>query len=134
MIGVVLGCKTSEIRFDEMCRLLDHGFANYEPVTLADKEERVKKIEIDKGESDHLYAVTEEKIGITVEKGSMGKVKKEVEINKNIKLPIKKGDKVGSMIIYDDNKRCGEYKLVSDRNMKKADFKTIYIRMLKKLI
>ncbi len=29
MIGVVLGCKTSKIRFKEMSRLLDHGFANY---------------------------------------------------------------------------------------------------------
>lgn len=133
MIGVVLGCKTSEIRFNEMRRLLDHGFANYETIIVADSGERVKKIKIEKGETEHLYAVTGEKAGITAVKGSGSKLEKEIVIEKNIKLPVKKGDTVGSMIIHDgDNKH--EYKLVADRTVKKADFKTTYIRMMKKLV
>lgn len=37
LIAVVLGCETSKIRFAEMAKLLDYGFANYQTVQFAEK-------------------------------------------------------------------------------------------------
>lgn len=134
LIAVVLGSKTSDIRFAEMARLLDHGFANYETVQLAEAGEKIKKISIEKGEDTKLYAVTEEPVGVTVQKGADNRVKKEIEINKKIELPVKKGDAVGTMLVYEGKEKSAEYVLVSDRNVEQAGFLTTYIRMIKKLI
>lgn len=134
LIGVVLGCKTSEIRFKEMARLLDHGFANYETVIMAEKGEKVKKIHIEKGEVQEAYAVSPEEIGVTVAKGSRDKIKKKISIDKNIKLPIKENDTIGTMTIYKDGEKISEHDLVSDRTVKSAGFMTIYIRMLKSIL
>lgn len=133
LIGVVLGCETSEIRFDETARLLDYGFAKYETICLAEKGEKLKKIEIEKGEIKSLYAVPAERISYTIEKGNKSKIKKKIELNKDIKPPIKKGDKVGRIII--EGKEINEeHDLVADRNVKKAGFMKIYIRMLKEIL
>ena len=133
-IAVVLGCKTSDIRFAEMRRLLDHGFSHYETVQIAEAEEKVKKVDIQKGTCTQIYAVTEESITMTVEKGKADKVVKKVEIDENIKLPLKQGDEVGTLVVYEGDEAKHTYDLVADRDVKKAGFITNYIRMMKKLI
>lgn len=134
LIGVVLGCKTSDIRFAEMGRLLDYGFANYETVQVAKAGSKIKQVRIEKGDNTKLFAVAEESIGLTVQKGNKNKVKKKIEIDKNIKLPIKKGDRIGMIAVYEGNEKSAEYALVSDRDVARAGFVTTYIRMIKKLI
>lgn len=134
LIGVVLGCETSQIRFAEMARLLDHGFANYETVQFAEAGERIKKVDIAKGDDVTMYAVTDEDIGLTVKKGNKGSVKKKVDVDSDIKLPVEKGQKVGSLTIYEGDEEAARYDLVSDRDIKRADLITTYIRMIKKLI
>lgn len=134
LIGVVLGCKTSDIRFAEMGRLLDYGFANYETVQVAKAGSKVKQIKIEKGDNTKLFAVAKESIGLTVQKGNKNKVKKKIDIDDNINLPIKKGDQIGIISIYEGKEKAAEYALVSDRDVARAGFVTTYIRMIKKLI
>ena len=131
---MVLGCETSQIRFAEMARLLDHGFANYETVQFAEAGERIKKVDIAKGDDVTMYAVTDEDIGLTVKKGNKSNVKKKVDVDSDIKLPVEKGQKVGSLTIYEGDEEAARYDLVSDRDIKRADLITTYIRMIKKLI
>lgn len=134
LIAVVLGCKTSDIRFAQMRKLLDYGFANYETVKIAEKGEAIKKINIEKGDVKNIQAVTSEDIGITVKKGTAGQVRTKSVINENLPSTIKKGEKVGSIMVYEGKKLTAEYDLVSDRDVNPADIVTIYIRMMKNLI
>ena len=133
LIGVVLGCETSQIRFAEMAKLLDYGFASYETIQLAREGEKIREIKISKGDDVKLYAAAGEDIGITVRNGSGDAVKKKVEIN-DIKLPVSAGDKIGKLTVYLDGEKAAEYDLISDRDVERADFMTTYIRMIKKLI
>ena len=134
LIGVVLGCKTSDIRFGEMTKLLDYGFANYETVKIADAGEKMEQIKITKGDREKLFAVAEGSIGLTVAKGNKNQVKTKVNIDKNINPPIKKGEVIGSILIYENKEKSAEYKLISDREIKRAGFVTTYMRMIKKLL
>lgn len=133
LIGVVLGCETSDIRFDEMSRMLDFGFANYETADIAEKGDTLYEASIPKADKTKVRAVAEDDIRLLVKKDSGEKIKKEVVMDKNIDLPIKKGDRLGTVIIYEDERKTAEYKIVSDRNVEKAGFGDIYIRMMKKL-
>ncbi len=134
LIGVVLGCKTSDIRFAQMRKMMDYGFANFETVKLADKGACIEEISVVKGEDTKLYASAEETIGVTVQKGEKGNIKRKIHVDDSIKLPIKKGDTVGRITVYEGKKKVAEYALVSDRDVKKADYMTTYIRMMRKLI
>lgn len=133
MIGVVLGCKTSDIRFAEMSKLLDYGFANYETVKIAEADKKIKETKVTKGNETKLFAVSKEDIGLTVKKGNKGQVKKVITLNNEIKAPIKKGEKIGQLTVYEGKEKVGQYDLVSDREAEKASLITIYIRMMKKL-
>jgi len=133
LIAVVLGAESSKSRTEEISRLLNYGFASYATVTLAEKGEKVKEVRIDKGDPYLFRAVTAEKAVAFVEKGGEKSVKKKVIIEKNIRLPLKKGGKVGVMEIYSGEKKLGSCTLVSDRRIEKADFLTYYIRKIKNL-
>ncbi len=134
LIGVVLGCESSKIRFAEMAKLLDHGFACYETVQFAEKGEKIRKIKAEKGDETRFYAVTECDAGITVEKGAKSQLSSKVKLDKGYKLPLKKGNRIGTLEILQGKEKVAEYDLVADRDVDRADFITTYIRLMKKLI
>ena len=133
LIAVVLGAETSTIRFNEVSKLLNYGFANYSSVTLADKGQRMEKVTLDKGEPYMFQALTTEKITAFVKKGEEKQASCKVKIDKNLKLPLKKGDKVGTLTVCIGEEETETYSLVSDRDVKKASFFTYYIRKIKNL-
>lgn len=132
-IAVVLGAESSKSRTEEISKLLNYGFAGYASVTLAEKGQKVKEVQMDKGDPYRFYAVTAEKATAFVAKGDTENVKKKVVLEKNVKLPLKKGDKVGTLEVYHGKKKIGSCTLISDRNVGRADFLTYYIRKIKKL-
>lgn len=134
MIAVVLGCKDSKVRFAETARLLDHGFASYETVPVAKKGQKLRTITLPKSDQQEVAAVPEETIAATVKKGKKANITKKISIDKSVACPVKKGEKVGMIHIYDGNKKIASYPLVSDRDAEKAGFMTLYIRMIKNLV
>ncbi len=133
LIAVVLGAQTSKIRFEEVSKLLNYGFANYSSVTLADKGQKIKKVTLDKGEPYTINAVAKEKATAFVKKGEEKTAKFKASIDKNIKLPLKKGAKVGTLNVYCGKEKVGSCELVSDRKVEKVSFVTYYIRKIKNL-
>lgn len=133
LIAVVLGAETSKSRNAEVSKLLNYGFANYSSVTLADKGQRMKKINLEKGDPYFIHGLTTEKITAFVKKGDEKEVSCKVRVDKNIRLPLKKGDKVGVIDVYSQKTKIASYELVSDRDVEKASFFTYYIRKIKNL-
>ncbi|QIB69733.1 D-alanyl-D-alanine carboxypeptidase [Aminipila butyrica] len=134
LIAVVLGCSSSKVRFAEAGKLLDYGFAAYDTVKLAEKGEPHGLMEIEKGEPNYINAVAGEDISILVEKGQKDGVTFEVEQDKEVKAPIKKGDKVGEIVVYQDKKELGRYPLVAEESAQKASLFQLYKRLVKNMI
>ena len=67
-------------------------------------------------------------------KGKKANITKKISIDKSVACPVKKGEKVGMIHIYNGKKKIGSYPLVSDRDAEKAGFMTLYIRMIKNLV
>jgi len=130
LIAVVLGAESSKIRNAEVAKMLNYGFASYASVTLAEKGEKVKKVKVEKGNPYQFYAVTASKASAFVKKGSEKEASRKVVIEKNLKLPLSKGDRVGTLEIYAGSEMIGTCDLVCDRDVKKADFFTYYIRKI----
>lgn len=133
LVAVVLGAETSKIRNAETAKLLDYGFANYQSKVVAAKGQKMETIRLDKGEPYRINAVTESKACAFVEKGNEDGITYKIRIDKSISLPLKKGDQVGTMTIFDNDKKISEVRLVSDRDAEKASFGTYCSRKVKNL-
>lgn len=134
LVAVILGCKTSKIRFAEISKMFDYGFANYESVQIGEKGKIQKSIRIEKGAPAKINAVLEEEQSVLVKKGKKGSVKTKIKVDSAMRPPIKKGQKVGEIVVYQDGTEIGRFPMVAAEKAKKASIKDLYIQMMRKII
>ena len=132
MIAVVLGAETSQIRNKEVAKILDYGFANYKTEVIAEEKEVMEEITIERGNPQKIKVLSKGRVTVLSEKGNGDSITSEIVINKKITLPITKGDEVGKLVVYEDEKEIGEYSLVSNSDVKKASFRQIILRAFRR--
>lgn len=133
LIAVILGAETSTVRFDEAKKLLNYGFSNYETVTVAKKGDIKRTVVLEKSNRGHVDIAAGENCSILLRKGENKKVETRVELDGNIDAPVKKGDKMGQLVIYLDGIEAERFPLVAAESAGKASVKDLYIRMMKKI-
>lgn len=121
-ISIIMGAPTWQSRNEQAGRLLDYGFAKYECKKIVDKDEPVGEITLHKAVPEKVTIRAAEELDVILEKGSKANVEKQVEIYKNIKLPLKAGDQIGVIRAVDGEKTYNEVKLVVDQPVKKMPF------------
>ena len=133
LIAVIMGSPTSKVRFAEASKLLDYGFANYDAVKLAEKGEPMGTVVIEKGAPNLVNAVAPDNISVLVKKGEKDTIKGDLAFNKTISAPIAKGDQLGELVIYKEDKEIARYPVVAEEKVEKASLMQIYMRMIKAL-
>ncbi len=134
LIAVVLGSESSIIRFSETKKLLDYGFSNYETVTVAEKGKIMKKSSVKNGTPEKVNAVTADNCGILIAKGDEQSIKTKVKISNNLKVPLKKGQKIGDLTVYYKGAEAGRFPLVAEKNVRKATLWERTVRWIKKIM
>ena len=120
LISVVMGAPKVEIRNKEARKLIDYGFANYGSFLVARKGDKLQEIKVSKGNVLKVNAIIESDISVLLTKGEEKNIKKTIELPENINAPIKKGDKLGEVIISINDKEVGRYNLVCDSDVTRA--------------
>lgn len=99
LVAVAMGEPDSKIRNEEVKRMLDFGFSQFDQGLLYAKGTKIKSYKIDFGKPSLTNLVTMEDLVYAFEKGSEPKeTKKEIIITKT-KLPYKKGEVIGKIKI-----------------------------------
>ena len=133
ILAVVLGEKEGKVRNKETAELLDYGFNSYEVTTIKKSGEKVGEISIDKAIPEKIDVTVNEDITIMQEKGANKKeYKSEVKLN-NIKLPIKKGEVIGKLLVKDGIDTIKEVDLKSNQDMEKRGFLNLWGSILKSM-
>ena len=128
LIAVVLGAETSKLRFEESSRLLDYGFAGYECVKIADKNEIVGTASVEKGVINAVDLKTEEKISLLVKKGEASAVSCRIRPSKDLKAPVSENDKAGVLEVSKNDEVLAEYPLTASSDVGAAGLKLLMIR------
>lgn len=127
LIGIVLGEKDSKIRNSETMSLLDYGFNTVKMNKLMSKDEVVKKISIDKASDKELEIVMCDDLNI-LENKSSEKVNYRFKYSINeIKLPLKKGEVIGKVKVYNDKYIKGG-DLCINKDIKRLSFFDLYLK------
>ena len=134
LLAIVLGEDVSKVRNKETTELLDYGFNHYKVDLLMKKGEVIDKININKGSKKSINGILNDDITILMNKSDSDKeYTQKVKID-DIKLPIKKNDKIGSIVIYDNDKKVGEYDIVSDSEIVKKNIFNVFMENLGNLV
>lgn len=137
LLSIVLGSPSGQVRFSQATKLMDYGFANYESLPILKKDQVIKKdIMISGGKEEMIDGVAANDIAFLLKAGQSKEFDKEIALEEKLKAPIKKGQKIGSLSILQDNKVIQSLDILSDREVKKANvfdyFKKIFDSLVKK--
>lgn len=134
IIAVVMGEPDSKTRNSEVTEMLDYAFAQYELETMLSTDSVVKKVKVEKSVDRYVEIVPSQDINFVNKKTDQKKnATYEVELD-NIKAPIKNGDKVGTLLIKEDNKVTRKVDLTVNKDIKKANILQLYWQNLQDIL
>ena len=122
LISVVMGSPKVDIRNREARKLIDYGFANFNSIPAAKKGDKIQEVKVSKGNCLKVNAVTGSDISVLLNKGDEKSIRKIPELPAVVNAPIKKGDKLGELVIMIKDTEVGRYDLVCDTDVKKSTF------------
>lgn len=130
LVAVVLGSDTSEHRFDTASYLLDTGFANFSCININVDKKKIKSVKVKNGKEKEIKPVYDRNIKLIIPKGS-DELTYKYKIKKEVKAPIKKGDKLGKIEVISNDKKIKSIPLYSDKVVETVDFNYIFLKIFK---
>jgi serine-type D-Ala-D-Ala carboxypeptidase (penicillin-binding protein 5/6) len=129
VIAVVFGAPTSKERNAQVTKLLDFAFSQYQTHPMYQRGHSLGKAVVSKGDKKSINAVTSEPISLLTKKGeSIDKVQKKITLQKNLKAPVLKGDRLGTLKLIKDGKVLSESPLVANVDVKEANWWKLFKR------
>ncbi len=134
LIAIVLGETSGKVRNQETSELLDYGFNLYKADIVKTKKDIITEIKINKGTKDKVTISPNEDIIVLKKKSELSK-KYDLETNLNdIKLPIKKGDVLGKLLVKDGNNILRKVDLIANNNVNKLGYFKMIFETLKDIL
>lgn len=134
LITVVMKEENTSKRSADTTKMLDYGFNIYMAQTILDEKTTIEKKKVELGKTLTTEIVPKENITILNKKSDDQKnITYKTNINKII-APVKKGDKVGTIDIIEDNNIISTIDATVKEDISKANILTIYLRNLKEII
>lgn len=118
LCAVVMAGQTSDDRFGGAKKLLDYGFANYS-FSVLDSELNEKEIKIKGGTQKTVGVETTDKVNVLLAKNSAEEITRTTEWNKKIEAPVKKGDVLGYVNVFNGENQLGRIPIKATENVKK---------------
>ena len=121
-VAVVMGADTSPERFEDAKRLFNYAFANYENKKLVSKDTDIENhIRVKGGKSEVLRIVPAEDVFALNKKGGGVKYSVEYELPDSVKAAVKKGARIGRVVIKKDGEVLATCDAVAAEDVKKAN-------------
>lgn len=121
MLSVIMGAPTYKQRNADASKLMDFGFSRFQSKTIAEKDQDVEQIPLNKKGDNFFIAKAKDDFKVTLEKGTEDQLSKKIIINPDLKK-INAGDVVGYCEVYNGEELIGSFELYSDREVKQSQF------------
>ena len=129
VVAVVFGAPTPKARNAQVTKMLDYAFSQYKTHPMFERNEVVSTVKVSKGSKQEVKLVTSEPVSVLTKKGeSIDNITQEIVINEKINAPIKKGDKLGTLILKNENNVVSESPIVAQENIEEAKWWQLFKR------
>ena len=95
-VAVVLGCTTTDDRWEGARTLLDYGFAHYVTYTPSAEELVLTPVPVIRGQSTQVAVRADTPSPLLLDKGMEGQVQSEIEMADDLQAPVLAGQTVGT--------------------------------------
>ena len=133
LIAVVLGADSGTARFKDAATLLDHGFANFETVSLS-LSEGLYPVAVEGGMEDEVEVACGETASLTLPKGEKEKLKRSVTLEESLTAPVEKGDKAGRITYTLDGEELAAFDILTADSVEKKTFASVFALLWHALI
>lgn len=121
LIAVIMASPDPKLRFREVMKLLDFGYANYSLKKGEPAGKIAAAVSVSGGKEDTVNAVVENEVSFLSEKGG-NDLEYTIKTNDDISAPVKKGDKIGEIVYTLDGKRVGKSDLAAEKDIERCGF------------
>ena len=132
-IAVIMDAPDSKVRFDEAKELLSYAFSVYEPITITEQGEKIKELNVFKGKKQKVIGIAGNDLVLPILKGEEKKIKKEI-IFFEVNAPIKKGEKIGEILIKKNGDVITKTDIVAKSDIEKANVLIMMLHLLKRYL
>ena len=134
LISVVMGEESTEKRSADTLAMLDYGFNMYAIDKLVDKSNSLGIVKVNLGDPEYVDIVASNDITVlnNTQKGKRD-IKYDIK-TEDITAPVKVGDKVGKIDVYENGTFSYEVPLTVAYDIKKANILRIFIRNLRDIV
>ncbi|WP_250277854.1 D-alanyl-D-alanine carboxypeptidase family protein [[Clostridium] colinum] len=130
LIAVVMAAPDPKVRFQEVAKMFDYGFANYQVIKCDDEGKSIGYTNVYKGEKPTVNGVLEKPASFVIKKGASTDIKKDIQMIEGIKAPITKGTKIGEAIYTYENNEIGRIDILAEEDIKKASLNDIFKKLM----
>lgn len=134
LVAVIMAAPNSKTRFAEAINLLNYGYSVCDIYQDTDMPQ-LDKVVIRGGKHDKVaikYAKTFSYLFL--DKVEHEKITKDLQIYRDVKAPIGKGDVLGQLTYSFDGQTIGSIDIVADEDVPKADYGDALLKTLKKML
>lgn len=132
LVSVVLGADNSDDRFSLSAQLLDFGFANYQLKKLELDQSKITPVKVKGGIIKEITPNAKGVEYVLIKKGA-DNISYKYNIKKEINAPIKTGDVLGEIKVYNDKKQIASLPLKSDTAIEAVSFSYIFREIFSKI-
>jgi len=106
--------------YDDVTRMLDYGFSNYQFLDLVKRGELVKVLPVRQGKVKTVGVAAARDLSMPVVAGEKDKIQLQFALPQNLTAPVVKGQKVGELILRFDGKEMTRVDLLANDNILKV--------------
>lgn len=134
LIAVIMAAEDSKARVRDAVSLLNHGFGKCQK----HEEDTVKPVglvKVKRGVKEKIKAKQQKAFTYVDTTGAdISKIERKVKIKKEIKAPVKKGDKIGEAKYYLGGQEIGTVDIVAEESMEEMSYKSVFEDVIEKTL
>ncbi len=131
LVAVILKAESSQIRFSEAMKLINYGFNKYKEETVVEANEDMGEIAVNRGAKDKIKIVTKEGYSQLLVKSEKKEFEQQINLKKDVSAPIKKGDKLGELVVKEKGKEVKKIDLLADEDVEKMTLYNLFNKFYK---
>lgn len=109
LIAVILGSKTSQIRFDEAKNLLEYGLNTYKRVQIISSDELTGyTVPVRYGSKEEVKIASGKGLSMLLKDGQEKQLSVEMSLPESISAPLQKGEEIGTIVVLINNQKIAE--------------------------
>jgi len=122
LIAVLMGAESEALRSAETNKLINYGFQFYETKKLYSALTSLKPARVYMGKEKEINLGLINDLYVTIAKGQFDRLKANVNVEENLKAPLKEGAVLGALSVHLDDKMVAERPLVALTSVEESGF------------